>query len=58
MTAARQRSMATGGISAVTFRIEPGLKEGLRIATDREHRSIANMVEVLSGTIADAGALP
>ncbi len=39
--------MATGKTSTLTFRIEPALKEALRIAADREHRSIANMVEVL-----------
>ena len=39
--------MATGKTSTLTFRIEPALKEGLRTAADREHRSIANMVEVL-----------
>ncbi len=33
--------------TTLTFRIEPGLKEGLRSAADREHRSIANMIEVL-----------
>ncbi len=36
-----------GKISTVTFRIEPALKEALRTAAEREHRSIANMVEVL-----------
>ena len=39
--------MATGKTSTLTFRIEPSLKEALRAAADREHRSIANMVEVL-----------
>lgn len=39
--------MATGKTSTLTFRIEPALKEALRIAAGREHRSIANMVEVL-----------
>jgi hypothetical protein len=39
--------MATGKTSSLTFRIEPALKEALRIAADREHRSIANMVKVL-----------
>ena len=39
--------MATAKTSTLTFRIEPGLKEVLRTAADREHRSIANMVEVL-----------
>lgn len=31
----------------LTSRNEPALKEALRTAADREHRSIANMVEVL-----------
>lgn len=39
--------MATGKTSTLTFRIEPALKEALRTAADREHRSIANMVGVL-----------
>lgn len=39
--------MATGKTSTLTFRIEPALKEALRTAAEREHRSIANMVEVL-----------
>lgn len=33
--------------TTLTFRIEPGLKEALRAAAVREHRSIANMVEVM-----------
>ncbi len=39
--------MATAKTTTQTFRIEPSLKEALRTAADREHRSIANMVEVL-----------
>lgn len=39
--------MATAKTSTLTFRIEPGLKEALRTAAAHEHRSIANMVEVL-----------
>jgi len=39
--------MATTKTATVTFRIDPGLKEALRTAAAREHRSIANMVEVL-----------
>ncbi len=39
--------MATGKTSTLTFRIEPELKEALRTAAVREHRSIANMVEIL-----------
>ena len=39
--------MATAKTTTLTFRIEPGLKEALRTAAEREHRSIANRVEVL-----------
>lgn len=39
--------MATAKTTTLTFRIEPGLKEALRTAANREHRSIANMVEVM-----------
>lgn len=40
-------TMATTKTATLTFRIEPGLKEVLRIAAEQEHRSIANMVEVM-----------
>ncbi|WKN22046.1 hypothetical protein [Azotobacter vinelandii] len=39
--------MATIKTATLTFRIDPGLKDALRVAADQEHRSIANMVEVL-----------
>jgi len=39
--------MATAKTSTLTFRIEPGIKEALRTSAEREHRSIANMVEVM-----------
>ena len=39
--------MATAKTTTLTFRIEPSLKEALRMAAALEHRSIANMVEVL-----------
>lgn len=39
--------MATTKTATLTFRIDPAVKEALRIAAAREHRSIANMVEVL-----------
>jgi hypothetical protein len=41
------KTMATTKTTTLTFRIEPGLKEALRTAAENEHRSIANMVEVL-----------
>ncbi len=39
--------MPTTKSATLTFRIEPGLKEALRTAAALEHRSIANMIEVL-----------
>jgi hypothetical protein len=39
--------MATAKTATLTFRIDPALKDALRAAAHREHRSIANMVEVL-----------
>lgn len=39
--------MATTKTTTLTFRIEPGLKEALRLAAEHDHRSIANMVEVM-----------
>ena len=39
--------MSTNKTATLTFRIDPGLKEALRLAAYHEHRSIANMVEVL-----------
>lgn len=39
--------MAISKTATLTFRIDPGLKEALRVAAQMEHRSIANMIEVL-----------
>ena len=39
--------MATTKNITLTFRIDPALKEALRLVVEREHRSLANMVEVL-----------
>lgn len=39
--------MSNPKTTTLSFRIEPGLKEGLRMAAELEHRSIANMIEVL-----------
>ena len=33
--------------STVTFRMNPSIKEMLRIAADKERRSVANMIEVM-----------
>ena len=39
--------MAKTKISTLNLRIEPGLKAAVREAAAREHRSVANMVEML-----------
>ena len=50
--------MATGKTSTLTFRIEPALKEALRASAAREHRSIANMVEVLIRNYCERNGIP
>lgn len=39
--------MATTKTTTLTFRIEPGLKEAVCTAAEQEHRSIANMIEIM-----------
>ena len=39
--------MARTKISTLNLRIDPGIKQAVRQAAAREHRSVANMVEVL-----------
>jgi hypothetical protein len=39
--------MATTKTATLTIRIEPYLKEALRAAAQLDHRSVANMVEVM-----------
>ena len=34
-------------ISTLNLRIQPGIKEAVREAAAREHRSVANMIEML-----------
>ncbi|MDX1403739.1 MAG: hypothetical protein R3192_04340 [Woeseiaceae bacterium] len=34
-------------VATLNLRIDPGLKQAVRDAADREHRSVANMVEML-----------
>jgi hypothetical protein len=57
--------MAKLKVSTLNLRIEPGLKEAVREAAAREHRSVANMVEMLirrhcdqiAGTVIKAASL-
>ena len=39
--------MSRTKISTLNLRIEPGIKQAVREAAAREHRSVANMVEML-----------
>ena len=39
--------MAKTKISTLNLRIDPAIKDAVREAASREHRSVANMVEVL-----------
>jgi len=39
--------MAKTKISTLNLRIQPGIKEAVREAAAREHRSVANMIEML-----------
>ena len=39
--------MATAKTATLTFRIDPAIKEGLRLIAEKEHRSLANMIEVM-----------
>ena len=39
--------MAKTKISTLNLRINPAIKDAVRAAAEKEHRSVANMVEVL-----------
>ena len=49
--------MTTTKTATLTFRIDPGLKEALRIAAHQEYRSIANKVEVLIRDYCEANGI-
>ena len=39
--------MAAKKTAALNIRIDPDIKEAIRVAANRDHRSVANMVEML-----------
>lgn len=39
--------MPASKTATLTLRIDPGIKEGLRLLAEQEHRSLANMIEVM-----------
>ena len=50
--------MAKHKISTLNLRIDPGVKEAVREAAAMEHRSVANMVEVLIRRHCDQQGIP
>ncbi|MCH8277892.1 MAG: hypothetical protein IIC12_03060 [Proteobacteria bacterium] len=50
--------MAKTKISTLNLRIAPGVKDAVREAAAREHRSVANMVEMLIRRHCDQRELP
>ena len=41
------QDMPTTKTATLTFRVDPALKEALRVAAEQERRSLANMVEIM-----------
>lgn len=50
--------MASRKTSTLNLRIDPNLKEAVRIAAAREHRSIANLVEWLIRQHCEKAGIP
>ena len=50
--------MAKTKVSTLNLRIEPAIKDAVREAASREHRSVANMVEVLIRRHCDDSGIP
>lgn len=45
-------------VSTLNLRIEPGIKKAVREAAAREHRSVANMVEMLIRRHCEQAGIP
>ncbi|MCS3902207.1 hypothetical protein J2T55_000199 [Methylohalomonas lacus] len=50
--------MTARKVATLNLRIDPGLKEAARIAAEREHRSVANWIEVLIRERCDTLGIP
>ena len=50
--------MARTKIATLNLRIDPTVKEAVREAADMEHRSVANMVEMLIRRYCDEAGIP
>ncbi len=52
------RRMSRTKVATLNLRITPALKDAVREAASREHRSVANMVEVLIRRHCDDSGIP
>ncbi len=51
-------TMALSKTATLNLRIDPTIKEAVRIAAERDHRSIANLIEVLIRKHCEAAGIP
>lgn len=51
-------TMAPKKTSTLNLRIDPNLKEAARVAAIREHRSVANLIELLIRQHCEAAGIP
>ena len=51
-------NMSKNKSSTLTLRIDPKFKDSLRVAAANEHRSVANMVEVLIRDYCERNGIP
>jgi len=51
-------AMAISKTATLNLRIDPTIKEAVRIAAERDHRSIANLIEVLIRKHCEATGIP
>jgi len=51
-------SMSPGKTATLNLRINPVLKEAVRVAAVRDHRSVANLIEVLIRNHCEAIGVP
>jgi hypothetical protein len=50
--------LAAKKTTTLNLRVDPDIKEGVRMAAARQHRSIANMVEILIREHCDREGIP
>ena len=58
MQAFLESKMATTKTATLTIRVDPNLKVALQAAAQEEHRSVANMIEVMIREHCDKHGIP